>query len=132
VTAIIRFVQFFLNTYASDPTYNAAPLTMWIVIETSIYLISGCLLSCKQVLSRFINNAYISLIYTWLRSTASRSRTGASSNQCESNNPSDVPSRRGVNSSKAFAAEGNYYRLEPRMPGKVHIESTFTTSVSEV
>ncbi|APA10888.1 hypothetical protein SS1G_03439 [Sclerotinia sclerotiorum 1980 UF-70] len=121
VTAIIRFVQFFLNTYASDPTYNAAPLIMWVVIETSIYLISGCLLSCKQVLSRFINNRYILSIYTWFRSTTSRSRTGQSSNQYESNNPGDPPPRRGGNSAKAFAAEGNYYRLEPTVLGEDHI-----------
>ncbi|TGO51455.1 hypothetical protein BCON_0161g00280 [Botryotinia convoluta] len=119
VTAIIRFVQFFLNTYRSDPTYNAAPLIIWIVVETSIYLISGCLLACRQVLARFVTSRYVSVIYSWLQNATKRSQSGPSNERVNTNHKSGISGLRRGSSADAFAAEGQYYPLEPTVPGKV-------------
>lgn len=135
ITAIIRFVQFAENAYASDPTYKATPLIIWVVVETSIYLISGCLLSCKPVLrnlTKLMANNPLASVTEWLRESWNRSFSGSRSEPISTNNQSSVPwDNRRESSQEAFVVQGDSYRLEPTLPHKIHVQNEFSVKSSD-
>ncbi|KAF2793395.1 hypothetical protein K505DRAFT_188326, partial [Melanomma pulvis-pyrius CBS 109.77] len=53
ITSILRFVAFF--TPITDGTWAAVPLTCWVIVEPSIYLVAACLLTFKPLLRYLVH-----------------------------------------------------------------------------
>ncbi|KAF2758477.1 hypothetical protein EJ05DRAFT_475786 [Pseudovirgaria hyperparasitica] len=127
ITSVIRFAQFFLNEYSSDPTWYASPLILWVIVEASIYLISACLLTYRPILAKLVYSKQMTSAYEWLRRTtsnvlSSRSRNSMVFDQTthaterDSSEPS-LLSKGSSDGTRSFEMD----RDLPRMPGQIHV-----------
>ncbi|CAG8953097.1 hypothetical protein HYFRA_00003292 [Hymenoscyphus fraxineus] len=128
ITAIARFIQFILNPIAEDPTYQGAKLIIWIIVESGMYLISGCLLSCRPVLNKIMSSDAVSTIFSTNRSASGRGTkattggtSGVSGHQGKNGDSTD-----GNKARMDESVEGGYYRLEPAKPGKIYVKRQFS------
>ena len=104
-----------------------------------MYLISACLLTYRPLLVRIVHDRHLSLFYSWVRNpgsyaTVDKQHKGASvhphgdlkKSGFRLGRISALPTTNATgNSADAFAGQGEYYNLEPEMPGKIHVRQEF-------
>lgn len=54
VTSILRFAAFFATMAFTDGTWASVNLLIWCIVEPGIYLIAACLIVCRPLLGKFI------------------------------------------------------------------------------
>ena len=57
ITAIVRFVNFFIHDAISDGTYASVDLLTWTIIEPGIYLVAACLPALRPLLQDIVEKA---------------------------------------------------------------------------
>ena len=87
ITAIIRWSEFYdTKLIKNDPSWYDNPLSIWNVVEPSIYLMSGCLLSYRVLFRTVAESNFASSAYRFLNRRRSytsfdKQPTGSRGNQ---------------------------------------------------
>ena len=70
ITAIIRLAEFLATAAFDDATWTSVKLVTWSCIEPGMYLIAACLLACRPLIHRALNN-FGPLLRLWSHNSSS-------------------------------------------------------------
>ncbi|KAI9686107.1 MAG: hypothetical protein M1820_010696 [Bogoriella megaspora] len=133
ITSVIRFAEFFLNQYASDGTWFATPLYIWVIVEASIYHMCACLLTFRPIVVRIIYSPSVSSVYSWLKK---RTPYGSTSERSKDRSNKEVKQTasssfaKGTDSTENLAENSGWYEMEPVPPAGVHVRRDFAVTFS--
>ena len=140
ITSIIRFSEFFDNRFiGGDQSYYDNPLVIWLIVEPSIYLISACLLSYRQLFQSVAQSHLVSSIYSKLTRSKSyasfdNSHAGPRTHTIEKydTKKSDLeqsaslyPANESVASRETKAERGSIMELAALPAGRIHVNREF-------
>ena len=140
ITSIIRWSEYFNNRFINgDQSWYDNPLEIWLIVEPSIYLISACLLSYRQLFRSIAQSHLVSSIYSILN--RSKSYASFDNHQAKTHkNPFDryrsknmdlehsaiLPHPSGSTTSGKISAEpGNAMELAALPVGRIHVNREF-------
>ena len=139
ITSIIRFTEYFnIQFINNDQPWHDNPLSIWIMAEPCIYLISACLLSYRVLFRTVAESRLVSTIYTWINRSSRYSSYNGRHTDRSSKKQSDrklgdgdsksedrLPFTNNASQYATTAGRSETIEPEPTVDGKIHVRQDF-------